>query len=134
MTKYTAPCDVTPDDTVTAFKDARHVILTPSTRVDVCLTPTAARTFARGILALADEIDGGETPEPARAPRVGDRVRVLEDDPGNRAGEFVGKVGTLLSVDKASEYTPYCVQFGDGTGYYGKWWVDAVELLTTDVP
>jgi hypothetical protein len=80
MTVYTAECAIDSADTITATRSSNRVELEPSSRVEVYLDPDDARTFARGILALADEIDGGEVAEAAtpetRTPQVGDRVRL----------------------------------------------------------
>ncbi|PPS86451.1 phiSA1p31-related protein [Streptomyces sp. MH60] len=70
--------------------------------------------------------------------KVGDRVRVVEDDPTYRTGEYVGKVGVLTADYSSNEYdhAPYVVQFGDGTGSHGtsngKWCVKAVEPITDE--
>jgi hypothetical protein len=100
MTVYTAECAIDSDDTITATRSSNRVELEPSGRVEVYLDPADARTFARGIIALADEIDGGEVAEAAttetRTPKVGDRVRIVEDDPYVKPGAFVGRTGVLL--------------------------------------
>jgi hypothetical protein len=139
MTVYTAECAIDPADTITATRSSNRVELEPSGRVEVYLDPADARIFARGILALADEVDGGEVAEAAtpetRALQVGDRVRVVKDDPDTRAGEFVGKVGTLTAADpRSGSALPYVVAFGDGTGRHGdavngKWCVADVKLV-----
>lgn len=57
--------------------------------------------------------------EPA-ALKVGDRVRVLEDDPLARTGEYVGMVGELVRVkDPADGYLPFKVAFGTGLASHG---------------
>ncbi|MEU7039802.1 hypothetical protein AB0A77_01935 [Streptomyces varsoviensis] len=58
---------------------------------DIILTPEKTRTFARGLLALADEIDGESEPErevravqsaPSRDSTLPARVASLEEDRG----------------------------------------------------
>ncbi|MYR43117.1 hypothetical protein [Streptomyces sp. SID5910] len=84
MTEYTATCNSRPSDSVTARADGRSVELemrvSGDYRGEAYLTPDKARTFARGILALADEIDGGETEVPILTlPAIGTRFQVTED-------------------------------------------------------
>ncbi len=83
MTEYTATCAIDEADTITAARYGRRVELEPSGTTEVYLDPAPARTFARGILALADEIDGGEKAEVKAdtRPKVGDRVRVTKYKP-----------------------------------------------------
>ncbi|MEV4037677.1 hypothetical protein [Streptomyces umbrinus] len=145
MNEYVAECAIDSSDRITASRStgSRRIELVPSAKVEVYLDPEDARTFARGILALADEIDGGEpeaeeTPKPR--PTVGDRVRVVKDDPHLRAGEYTGMVGTLKSVSDAyGVELPYLVEFGDGSGSHGdkgngKWNVAEVELVDEPTP
>ncbi|WP_406161071.1 hypothetical protein [Streptomyces canus] len=143
MTVYTAQCEIDSDDAITASRSENRVELEPSSRTEVYLAPAKARTFARGILALADEIDGGdvEAEAPKRAPQVGDRVRVVKDDMnGFRRGEFVGLVGTLTRVSSyAPEGNGFKVQFGDGFGRHGDkvngtWNCTEVELVDEPAP
>ncbi|MEU3729965.1 phiSA1p31-related protein [Streptomyces sp. NPDC033538] len=74
----------------------------------------------------------------APAVKVGDRVRVVKDDPRNRTGEYVGKVGILASdYSSDGDSLPYIVRFGDGTGRHGdevngKWCVAEVEPITDE--
>lgn len=57
--------------------------------------------------------------------KVGDRVRVLKDDPVLSTGRFVGKIGTVLSVGgSAREELKYRLDFGSTV-----WWVEAVERV-----
>ncbi|MEU1254834.1 hypothetical protein ABZ445_16290 [Streptomyces chartreusis] len=140
-------CEGDDRDYFTAERDGRDIGLKSYHDGDFCISayasPAKFRTFARGILALADEIDGGEVaeaPKPTRAPVVGDKVRILEDDPGNRTGEFVGLIGTLKVEDPNSfGYTPFLVWFGDGSGEHGDringtWYVKRVELVDEPEP
>jgi hypothetical protein len=114
------------DDTINARRANRRVALEPSSRMEVYLDPADARTFARGILALCDEIDGGEA---KKEPAVGTRVRVTHDDMTSN----IGKCGTLLNVDKGGEnqYT-YRVLFDGMSAALGGVWVLDVE--PTDTP
>ncbi|MDH6625766.1 hypothetical protein M2271_003577 [Streptomyces sp. LBL] len=63
--------------------------------------------------------------------KVGDRVRVTDDDGGGR-NRFNGKVGTVKELDDGS-FLPYLVQFGDGRGRHGdvngQWHCKAVERV-----
>lgn len=135
MTVYTAECAIDSADTITATRSSNRVELEPSSRTEVYLDPDDARTFARGILALADEIDGGEAkeeaPAPARAPQIGDKVRILKDDPYTQAGEFVGRTGVLRAVKDGVRTVPYRVRLDDPSGTWddGSWWVAEVELV-----
>lgn len=140
MTEYKAVCRIDSNDYITAsglvetvtlrgFEDGEQVTY-------VSLPPRAARTFARGILALADGIDGGEAkPASSASIKVGDRVRVVDAD-GNST--FVGKVGTVKTLHGASSYLPYKVEFGDGKGGHGaangQWNCRAVERVADPLP
>ncbi|OSC76477.1 hypothetical protein B5180_01600 [Streptomyces sp. BF-3] len=70
--------------------DGEENLITPFLRAD------DARTFARGILALADEVDGGEVkPASDRPIQVGDRFRVTVP----HLDCSVVKVGDVAVVD-----------------------------------
>ncbi|MEU1037661.1 phiSA1p31-related protein [Streptomyces sp. NPDC005907] len=57
--------------------------------------------------------------------KVGDRVRVLKDDPVLSTGRFVGKIGTVLAVGgSAREELKYRLDFGSTV-----WWVAEVERV-----
>ncbi|MET9126953.1 hypothetical protein [Streptomyces sp. NPDC004528] len=83
MAEYTATCRLSSYDTMKANIDGGDVeieaLRSGANVMEVFLRPAEARTFARGILALADELDGGEaetkapTPE---LPQIGSRFRV----------------------------------------------------------
>ncbi|MFB7823840.1 phiSA1p31-related protein [Streptomyces hydrogenans] len=70
-------------------------------------------------------------PEPARDIKVGDRVRVTDDDCGGR--RFGGRIGTVKTIHRAGTLLPYLVEFGDGRGHHGdpngRWNCRTVELL-----
>lgn len=92
--------------------------------VEAPADPDAVRTFT----TLASAV------KPLEPVRVGDRVRVVEDDPDNRTGEYVGKIGIVDSICLDSfDGLPYVVRFGNGTGAHGtpdgKWCVKAVERV-----
>ncbi|MYW28212.1 hypothetical protein [Streptomyces sp. SID2119] len=130
MTEYKIECRYNRSDTITVLAEDGEIWFKPGSD-NVSPTPDAARTFARGILALADEVDGGAAKaEPAEdtRPKVGDRVIVVEDDPDDRTGEFVGLVGTVVSVNGGFS-TPFKVKFGDG--HHGRadgyWWCRGVK-------
>ncbi|WP_328967929.1 phiSA1p31-related protein [Streptomyces sp. NBC_00239] len=61
--------------------------------------------------------------------KVGDRVRVVKDDPCLRTGEFVGLVGTVESTTGAAGTPRYLVRFGSaGHGSRnGEWYCAEVE-------
>jgi hypothetical protein len=67
------------------------------------------RKNARAVLEVLKE-RGDLADEKDRPLKVGDRVRVLEDDPDVRHGEFVGKVGVLRDVGRLRS-APYLVEF-----------------------
>jgi hypothetical protein len=75
---------------------------------------------------------------PADEPiKVGDRVRVVEDDPINEPGKFVGLVGEVLCVrDSSRARLPYLVKFGDGHhgDTDGKWYCLKVERVDEAAP
>ncbi|MFD9442105.1 hypothetical protein [Streptomyces sp. NPDC060001] len=136
MTLHTATCVMDADDQITAHSTGRRVALTP-TGSDVYLNPLSARTFARGILALADGIDGGEAEEtPTPRPKVGDRVRVVADDPYTKTGEFVGRTGVVRTVQPDGRTMPYRVRLDDSSGTWdeGSWWCAKVELVDDPAP
>lgn len=110
MTEYRVDCNATShDDYMTAWRDGCDVYIRAckggALASSVYADTEAARTFARGILALADEIDGGETeasladrerellakPAPVK---VGTRVRVLE---ASWLPEATGELGTVCA-------------------------------------
>ncbi|MET9959280.1 hypothetical protein ABZ128_09360 [Streptomyces sp. NPDC006326] len=70
---YRAQCRWAPDDYLEAHRvgDSVHVDACDEDGMKVCasLTPVDARAFARGILTLADETDGGEA-QPNDAPAI----------------------------------------------------------------
>ncbi|EHM24268.1 hypothetical protein SPW_7362 [Streptomyces sp. W007] len=109
MTEYIAQCRAGRHDKITARTDGGTVELAATHygehKMETFLSADAARTFARGILALADEVDGGEAKaEPAdvapRMPDIGDRVRVLMDG-ANSAEVASGDVFTVTSVGRS---------------------------------
>ncbi|MFF1684459.1 MULTISPECIES: hypothetical protein [unclassified Streptomyces] len=109
MTEYIATCKTGEDDTITARADGESVELCAERNgrymMEAYLLPANARIFARGVLALADEIDGGEQPEPAPV-KVGDRVEIL---PSEHNPSTVGKVGIVDRIDVWDEVLPYRV-------------------------
>ncbi|MFB8071077.1 hypothetical protein [Streptomyces californicus] len=118
MTEYIAQCRAGRYDKIVARVDGDSVELAATShgehKMETYLDTADARTFARGILALADEVDGGEGEAATDSrPKVGDRVIVTEDDPDERTGEFVGLAGELASVH-GGYGTPFKVKFGDG--------------------
>jgi hypothetical protein len=122
MTEYTAHCYTDRSDTITATHDSQAVWLEPSGPA-VGLETDAARRFARGILALADEIDGGEAPVADEPLKVGDRVVVTDSDFGASGETF-----TLDRIDTHDEDLPYRVTDAAGQA----WWVNGVEKITDE--
>ncbi|MFD5160995.1 hypothetical protein ACFWMJ_23450 [Streptomyces hawaiiensis] len=108
------------------------------------LTTDAARTFARGILALCDEIDGGEVRkapvvepladwereliESAPAPiKVGDRVDIVRAEACSRHEE--GRTGIVDEVDRDDPHLPYRIV--DEAGDFIAW---VKEVRKVDEP
>ncbi|MFJ3248374.1 hypothetical protein [Streptomyces sp. NPDC086782] len=136
MTEYDVACSSDSRDILTARIDGGTVELLAERgglhKMEVYAQPDAARTFARGILALADEIDGGEAPElkPCAAPKIGDRVRIMRNSPSD-GGDNVGTVGILAAIDSADTVLPYRVAL-PGSSY--DWWCAEVELVDEPEP
>jgi hypothetical protein len=133
---FRAQCNSASGDYVTAEISGDKVELVGHSGDDnvmnAFVTALNARTFARGILALADEIDGGEqaaVPAPVRSrPTVGDRV-VITKYRNTTSGGFVGREGTLEVVDPDDDYLTYRVQFdGDRRGVW------AADVRKVDEP
>lgn len=71
--------------------------------------------------------------------QVGVKVKVVEDDPFLRTGEFVGLVGEVAEVRASDTTKPFKVKFGDGTAFHGNrsnghWWVAKVEPVVPFQP
>ncbi|MFF9525411.1 hypothetical protein ACF1DV_26030 [Streptomyces achromogenes] len=134
MTEYTAQCRHYADDYIRAHHNGKSVVLDcyvdGEHMADPFLSPDTARTFARGILALADEVDGGEAKEePQPAPlTVGDQVEIT----GDTGGLYFGRCGTLLDIDTGDTEYPYLVRLEGRTG--GGVWVHAVRKLEQPAP
>lgn len=83
MTEYTAQCRHNAGQYLKAYINGISVIIDGYDDRECVTNPylsaDSARIFARGILALADEIDGGEVTEVDIRPKVGDRLRVTEE-------------------------------------------------------
>ncbi|MEV4939616.1 KOW motif-containing protein [Streptomyces zaomyceticus] len=139
-TDHTIACRHEAQDTLRAFIDGDDIGFHGSSgsklEMSVYQRPAEARKFARGILALCDEVDGEEAQDVAAPPtprdiRVGDRVEVLDDDCDGR--RFGGCVGTVKTVHPRGDRLPYLVEFGDGKGGHGapngQWNCRAVELV-----
>jgi hypothetical protein len=91
--------------------------------VDEPTDPDGVRTFT----ALASVMQA--VPEI----KVGDRVRVVKDDPAIRTGEFVGKTGVVQGLNRRSSRLPFDVRFDAGQGaHYGSWNVAEVEPVTDE--
>jgi hypothetical protein len=130
MTEYVATCNASSHDTITAGGDGATIELVARSngnrKMETFLSADKARTFARGILALADGIDGGEEKDeakPSRPVKVGDRVRVVRNAYDYEDRGYIGRVGTLAFIDTDDQ--PYRVAFDD----YDYWWCAEVELV-----
>ncbi|MEU0860659.1 hypothetical protein ABZ352_35630 [Streptomyces griseofuscus] len=135
MTEYTARCAMDADDQINVRRAHRRVALEPRNATgvgtEVYLAPADARTFARGILALADEIDGGEVKEEPTAVAspsvaIGDQVRIARNWEGH-GDENVNAVGRLVRIDTDDTTLPYLVRL-DGHD----WW--CAEVAPADQP
>ncbi|MEU3986130.1 hypothetical protein AB0F77_39740 [Streptomyces sp. NPDC026672] len=128
MTEYIAQCRWVRSDHIKAHVVGNYVHLDEvsdgETQAGVALRVDTARTFARGILALADEIEGGEVAEPATPQplRVGDRVRIVRPE----QGEHNGKTGILEEIDTEDDLLPY--RIADENGAFLTW-AGAVEKV-----
>ncbi|MFB7671300.1 hypothetical protein ACFC26_07765 [Kitasatospora purpeofusca] len=139
MDEIRIQCESAHGDYITARRDGRKVVLntfrTNEYQVNVFVSPSAVRDHARRLIDLADSIDGGGSSVGAPI-HVGDRVRVVEDDDCNRAGDFVGRVGTVKEVRDEFTRLPYTVTFGTGDhGDHDGWWrcarVERVDEAST---
>lgn len=143
MTEYIAQCRAGQYDKIVARIDGDSVELAATShgehQMETYLIPDDARTFARGILALADEVDGGEAKaEPATdsRPKVGDLLRITKDYP-RHAPVKTGDVITVASVDYDDRYAAEDhVRFladGDKPGDY-EWFVPLSAVEPIDEP
>lgn len=104
MNEYKLNCCVSHDESLTArvtLGRERVEIMTHDVEGyagNVLAAPDAVRIFARGLLALADEVDGGEDPEDAPSVKVGDRFQITRDRV-EFAGVSAGDLVTVVSVD-----------------------------------
>jgi hypothetical protein len=120
---FRAQCNSASGDYVTAEISGDKVELNGYNHsegaMNAFVTAPNARTFARGILALADEIDGGDG-----KPKIGDRVRVLKT---YGAPEFEGATGILNEIDADDPRLPYRV-VDAGTGRFMAWANSVVKV------
>lgn len=78
--------------------------------------------------ASENELTALPTPDPIS---VGDWVRVTADDPHNRTGEFVGKMGVVIRLGHMSSQVPYRVSFdAEQDAPHDEWNVASVEKTT----
>lgn len=120
MTIHTLECRHANRDYLTAQRDGLSTSVIIAASFDdgeqgaVYAEVAEARAFARGILALADEIDGGEAvASDGGAPKVGDDVLITKEFPDG-TGSYTGSTGQLLSVNPSDGRFPYEV---DVQGY-----------------
>lgn len=141
MTEYTAQCRWAREDRMVAriVGDSVHIdgVSHDTIEANVSLQTAEARTFARGILALADEIDKGEAtaneeaPAPARVLQLGDRVRIVRNAFRIEGEKNVGRVGTLSELDPDDRQS-HRVSFSGSDD--DAWWCAEVELVDEPEP
>ncbi|WP_328742954.1 hypothetical protein OG436_29625 [Streptomyces caniferus] len=117
MTEYKLQCRIFDTDYLTAELTNRRTTVGITAHDiegdagNVVADPEAVRTFARGLLALADEVDGGEVPAP-NAVKVGDRFRVTRDRL-KCASVCCGDVLTVSSVSSTAPGRFHAKKGGD---------------------
>lgn len=124
MSEITATCELDNEDRIRAYATGSgRTELLCSTSTDgagVWLSPDALRTFARGLLSLADEGDqrqGKAKPEtPAESVKVGDKFRVTEED----CNYATVKVGEILTVTELAGFSGFYTD-GDALEPDGSW-------------
>jgi hypothetical protein len=133
MSEYVATCTASRHDTITAVGDGTTIELAARShgerKMETFLSADKARTFARGILALADRIDGGEEKGEAEfsdTPPVGTRVRVLEASGIPAARGMLGTVYDL--TDQPGRLKVLMDEPWDGFGYH-KVYADRWEIV-----
>ncbi|GAB1326917.1 hypothetical protein [Streptomyces sennicomposti] len=127
MTTYAAVCHANSRDVIEARVAGDSVELVARSygerKMETYLDVDKARIFARGILALADEIDGGEQKPADDIIKAGDLVRIVY---AKNAEDNHGKLATVVSTDdgwqpRTGPFHPYLVD------------VDGVELWAAEV-
>ncbi|MFE5159099.1 hypothetical protein ACFRNT_11305 [Streptomyces sp. NPDC056697] len=139
MIIHRAQCRWESDDYLTAERsgDAVHVVAfnEDGEAANASLNVDVARVFARGILALADEIDGGEAAShddsAAQNVKVGDRVLIVREWENDTSPDD-GKSGTLDKLDLEDDAFPYRVRTDSDS--HRTVWVHEIqrERATTD--
>ncbi|WP_327379394.1 hypothetical protein [Streptomyces sp. NBC_01212] len=131
MTEYKIECTSGVGDTITACLQGEEIEVVArsmgSFTQSVYPSLATARTFARGILALADEVDGGEARE--EPVKVGDFVEITGDD----VSSYVGRRGYLRKIDGSDPDLPYLLKGNNGAGLYD-WWARAVRKVDAPEP
>lgn len=82
-------------------------------------------------MALKSALDA--PPADDRPIQVGDRVRVVEDDPLILSGRFIGLVGSVVDApgpENNSSRLRFKVEFAPGVAPRDKWWCTEVERVT----
>lgn len=127
---FTAVCNSALNDQIKATADGTSVLLSAHSgglyKMDAILSPEKARAFAVGVLKLAGGIDGIAAPVPTVALKVGDRVTVVTNGPGD-GQDNVGEAGVLERIDAGDTDLPYRVML-DKAGE-GSWWCHAVRKV-----
>ncbi|KDQ65667.1 hypothetical protein [Streptomyces sp. NTK 937] len=133
MTEHKIQCTSGVGDTITACRQGEEIEFVArsldSFTQSVYPSLADARAFARGILALADEVDGGvATAASNTRPSVGDFVEITEDT----SFGYVGRRGYLRVVDENDPDYPYHVEMGNGESPFG-WWTKAVRKVVDPI-
>jgi hypothetical protein len=128
-TQHTAQCRHDDGQRLTAYHNGTSVIVEAFADDEMAtepfLTPADARTFARGILALADEVDGGEkAADPKPAIKVGDRVRIITA--GSRGARV--RAGEIYTVRDVADYDIRVA----GAGANGLWYLNPDDVERVD--
>jgi hypothetical protein len=126
-----------------AFAIGDKVVTAAGIRGVVDAGPFKTRYASGGVFwVVADEAGTHVTPFESSLTKVveqpikvGDRVRVTDDDGGGR-NRFNGLIGTVKELRGEGHSLPYLVEFGDGRGHHGalngRWHCGAVERVTDE--
>lgn len=122
-----------------AFAVGDKVVTAAGIRGVVDAGPFKSRHASGGVFWVVADEDGthvmpfeASLTKVVEAIKVGDRVRVTDDDGGGR-NRFNGRVGTVKELHGEDASLPYLVEFGDGRGRHGdengQWNCAAVERI-----
>jgi hypothetical protein len=142
VNEYVAKCNSGLRDTITARRDGESVELKARSggqyKMEAFLTPLKTREFARGLLKLADEIDGGEVAESADVTsdepvKVGDRIRILVDS-ADGASVKRGDEFTVTNVDSYGGRTEVAVERAGSFGTPRHWYFGPTSWEKVEAP